>query len=146
MRVQDMMTSKVCVASSGQPIREAAQMMAQLDCGILPVGENDRLVGMITDRDITVRAIANGKGPDTPVKDIMSAEVCYCFADQDLDEICANMAEQKIRRLPVLNRQKQLVGIVSLGDIARTDGHDGYTADALQGISEPGGSHSQTAA
>lgn len=145
MKVQDTMTSDVFISETGQPIREVAQMMAKLDCGILPVGEDDRLVGMITDRDIAVRAVADGMGPDTPVEEVMSSEVCYCYADQDLAEVCANMAEQKIRRLPVLNRDKLLVGIISIGDIACTDGKARESANALSGISEPGGTHSQVA-
>lgn len=145
MKVQDTMTSDVFIAEKGQPIREAAEMMAKLDCGILPVSQGDRLVGMITDRDIAVRAVADGMGPDTPVENVMSSEVCYCYADQNLAEVCANMAQQKIRRLPVLNRDKRLVGIISLGDIACTDGQNGRSAEALNGISEPGGCHSQAA-
>lgn len=143
MQVKDSMTKEVFVAFPEQPIREAAEMMAKLEFGSLPVGEGDRLVGMITDRDIAVRAVASGKGPDTLVGEIMSKEICYCFDDQELDEICANMADQKVRRLPVVNRQKQLVGIVSLGDIALSDGHDRNSATALSGISTPGGQHSQ---
>lgn len=145
MKVQDTMTPDVFIAETGQPIRVAAQMMAKLDCGILPVGQGDRLVGMISDRDIAVRAVADGMGPDALVDDVMSTDVCYCFEDQDLAEVCANMAEQKIRRLPVLNRDKRLVGIISLGDIACTDGKDDQSAEALSGISEPGGMHSQAA-
>ena len=118
-------------------------MMAKLEFGSLPVGDDDRLIGMITDRDIAVRAVAMGKGPETRVGDIMSDEVCYCFADQEIDEICENMAEQKIRRLPVVDRAKRLVGIISLGDIALADGQDGGTVAALTGISVPGGEHSQ---
>lgn len=142
MQVKDTMTRDVFIAGPDQSIREAAELMAKLECGSLPIGENDRLVGMITDRDIAVRAVAAGKGPQTSVRDVMSDEVCYCFDDQQLDEVCANMADQKIRRLPVVDRQKRLVGIISLGDIARADGHDN-TAVALSGISEPGGEHSQ---
>lgn len=97
-------------------------MMTASDCGALPVGENDRLIGMITDRDIAIRAVAVGKGPDSLVGDVMSKEICYCFADQDLGEITANMGDTKVRRLPVVDRNKRLVGIVSLGDIARADG------------------------
>jgi CBS domain-containing protein len=125
-------------------IRKAAQMMAEIDAGALPVGEGDRLVGMITDRDIAVRAVAAGKSPNTPVGDIMSSEVCYCFEDQDLDEIADNMSDIKVRRLPVVNRQKRLVGILSLSDMALSDGHDGAVADALTSISAPGGQHSQS--
>jgi CBS domain-containing protein len=142
MQVSEAMSSDVKIASPDQSIRDAARMMAQLDCGSLPVGENDRLVGMITDRDIAVRAVAAGKSPNTAVHEIMSSEVKYCFEDDDLDEVANNMADIKVRRLPVLNRDKRLVGIVSLGDIALTEGA-GSAGSALCGISEPGGEHSQ---
>jgi CBS domain-containing protein len=144
MRIQDAMTRDVHIASPAHSIREAARMMAEIDAGALPVGENDRLVGMITDRDIAVRAVAAGKGPDTPVRDVMSRELCYCFEDQEIDEVAANMADQKIRRLPVVSREKRLVGIVSLGDIALADDPNGAATSALSGVSEPGGQHSQT--
>jgi CBS domain-containing protein len=122
MQVSEAMTDDVKIASPNQPIRDAARLMAQIDAGVLPVGENDRLVGMITDRDITIRAVGADKGPQTPIRDIMSKEVMYCFEDDDLDEVVQNMADIKLRRLPVLNRKKRLVGILSLGDIALTDG------------------------
>jgi CBS domain-containing protein len=144
MRVQEAMTGEVYLANPSEPIRDAAKMMAQIECGVLPVGENDRLVGMLTDRDIALRAVAAGKGPETPVRDVMSTEICYCFADQDLGEVTANMADIKVRRLPVLNRDKRLVGIVSLGDIALVDGRGKAATEALCGISEPGGAHSQS--
>ena len=143
MKVSETMTCDVRIAAPDQTIAEAAKMMAASDCGALPVGENDRLIGMITDRDIAIRAVAAGKGPDSLVGDVMSKEICYCFADQDLGEITANMGDTKVRRLPVVDRHKRLVGIVSLGDIARADGHDRATAAALSRISEEGGSHSQ---
>ena len=122
MRVQERMTKDVRIANPDQPISDAAKMMAECDCGALPVAENDRLAGMITDRDIAVRAVAKGKGPDTPVREVMSEGICYCFEDQDIGEVAANMADIQVRRLPVLNRDKQLVGILSIGDIARSDG------------------------
>ncbi|MCC6888305.1 MAG: CBS domain-containing protein [Hyphomicrobiales bacterium] len=145
MQVREVMSENVWIASPDQTIRDAASTMAQIDAGVLPVGENDRLVGMITDRDIAVRAIAQGKGPNTPVREVMSEEVKYCFEDEDLAEVAHNMADIKVRRLPVLNRDKRLVGIVSLGDLALTDGA-GSAGEALRGISEPGGAHSQSAA
>jgi CBS domain-containing protein len=144
MQVRQAMSKDVKIAAPTEAIREAAQMMAQIDAGILPVGENDRLVGMITDRDIAVRAVACGKGPDTPVRDVMTAEVKYCFMDDDIDDIARNMADLKIRRLPVLNAQKRIVGILSLGDIALASGVD-PAGHALCDISERGGAHSQTA-
>jgi len=143
MRVSEAMTADVRIASPDQTIAEAARLMAEIDAGVLPVGANDRLVGMITDRDIAIRAVAKGKTAQTPVREVMSKEVKYCFEDEDLDDVAENMAEIKVRRLPVLNRDKRLVGIVSLGDIAMTDGPDN-AGDALCGISEPGGQHSQS--
>jgi CBS domain-containing protein len=115
--------------------------MAEADVGILPVGENDRLVGMISDRDIIVRAVAAGQGPETAIGKIMSKEVMYCFLDDDVGGAAENMAELKVRRLPVLDHDKRLVGILSLGDVALNDG--GCAGEALTGISEPGGLHSQ---
>ena len=143
MLVRDAMSSDVKVANPNQSIRDAAMLMAKIDAGVLPVGENDRLVGMITDRDIAVRAIALGKGPDTRVREVMSEDVKYCFEDEEIDHVAQNMADIKVRRLPVLNRDKRLVGIVSLGDLALTDG-PANAGEALCGISEPGGAHSQS--
>jgi CBS domain-containing protein len=143
MQVRKAMSTDVKVASPAQSIRDAARVMAEIDAGVLPVGENDRLVGMITDRDIAVRAVAEGKGPSTPVCEVMSAEVKYCFEHEDLKEVAKNMADIKVRRLPVLNDQKRIVGILSLGDMAVADGAKN-AGGALCGISEPGGAHSQT--
>jgi CBS domain-containing protein len=142
MRVSDAMTASVKIASPQQTIAEAARMMGEIDAGALPVGDGDRLVGMLTDRDIVIRAVALGKGPQTPVKEVMSTEVLYCFADQDLDDVVQNMADTKVRRMPVLNREKRMIGILSLGDVALVDDPD-VTGEALSEISEPGGRHSQ---
>jgi CBS domain-containing protein len=144
MRVKDAMSAHVKIANPSQSIREAARLMAELDCGCLPVGEEDRLVGMVTDRDIAVRAVAEGMSLKTPIREIMSLEVKYCFEDAELDEVAQNMADIKVRRLPVVNRDKRLVGILSLGDLALTE-DAGYAASALSGISSPGGEHSQSA-
>ena len=144
MNVSEVMTKQVEVVAPSQTLKEAAELMQQIDTGVLPVGENDRLVGMISDRDIAVRAIALGKGPDTLVRDVMSGDVKYCFEEDDVDDVAQNMADIKVRRLPVLNKGKRLVGIVSLGDLALTDGPDN-AGEALRGISEPGGAHSQSA-
>jgi len=142
MLVSEAMSSNVKIANPDQSIRDAARMMAEIDAGSLPVGDNDRLVGMITDRDIAIRGVGAGKLPTTPVREVMSTEVKYCFEDEDLDEVAENMADIKVRRLPVLNREKRLVGIVSLGDIALVDGPSN-AGSALCSISEPGGEHSQ---
>jgi CBS domain-containing protein len=94
------MTKNVHIIAPNQTVREAAARMAEIDAGALPVAESDRLIGMITDRDIAVRGVAQGKGPETPVRDVMSAEVCYCFEDQELDEVAANMADVKTGASP----------------------------------------------
>lgn len=143
MKVSEAMTRNVRVARPGQTIREAAAMMAEIDAGVLPVGDNDRLVGMITDRDIAVRAVAQGMGPSARVEDVMTSEVRYCFEDEDTTDVLANLGEQQIRRLPVVNRDKRLVGILSLGDLAARS--DGAAGPALSQISRHGGMHSQTA-
>ena len=142
MKVREAMSGDVLVAAPHQSIRDAARLMSDHDIGALPVGENDRLVGMITDRDIAVRAVADGRGPDTEVQEVMSREVMYCFEDDDLDEVASNMGDIQVRRLPVVSRDKRLVGIVSLSDVAACE--DAKTAGkAVAGISSPGGAHSQ---
>jgi CBS domain-containing protein len=143
MRVSDAMTREVRVASPGQSIREVAKIMAEIDAGAMPVGDNDRLVGMITDRDIAIRAVAEGKGPDTPVREVMSTEtVLYCYEDEELDHVAKNMSEQQVRRLPVVNRDKRLVGIVSLGNLAQTEGR--AANKAVKGVTKPSGQHNQS--
>jgi CBS domain-containing protein len=137
------MTRAVRIADPNQTLQEAASVMADADAGVLPVGDNDRLVGMLTDRDIAVRGVAAGRGPDAKVRDVMSAEVMYCYDDEQIEDVLENMGELQVRRLPVVNRDKRLVGIISLGDLAAKD-RSAKTADALCGISKPGGEHSQT--
>lgn len=143
MRVSEVMSRDVHVANPDQSICDAARLMADLDTGVLPVGENDRLIGVITDRDIVVRAVAANKSPDTSVREIMSKELLYCFEDQDLEDVADNMSAQKIRRLPVIDRGKRLVGIISLGDVARKE-RSQTVGQTVADISEPGGQHSQT--
>jgi len=143
MKVSEVMTRDVRLIEPTQTIQEAARLMAELDTGIMPVREGDRLVGMITDRDIAVRAVAQGRGPDTPIRDIMTDEVKYCYEDDDTDDAARNMADIQVRRLPVLTRDKRLVGIISLGDMAVSEG-SGRAGEAVAGISQPGGQHSQT--
>lgn len=143
MQVQEAMTRDVALASPEETIREAAIKMANIDAGALPVSDNDRLVGMITDRDIAVRAVAEGLPPDTRVREVMSAEVKYCFDDEDVNDVARNMADIQVRRLPVVNRDKRLVGIIALGDIAQNAGAR-PAGVAIEGISEPGGQHNQS--
>jgi CBS domain-containing protein len=143
MKVSEAMTRDVCVARPDLSIQEAAKLMSDIDAGVLPVGENDRLVGMITDRDIALRAVAPGKGPQTAVREVMTSDVRYCFEDEDTEHVARNMGDQQVRRLPVVNRDKRLVGILSLGDLAVAEGAE-PAAEALASISLPGGPHSQT--
>jgi CBS domain-containing protein len=143
MKISEVMTRDVRLIEPTQTIRDAARLMTELDAGILPVREGDRLVGMITDRDIAIRAVAQGRGPDTPIREAMTDEVLYCFEDDDTAKVERNMADIKVRRLPVLNRDKRLVGIVSLGDLAMND-KAAQVGTAMAGISQPGGLHSQT--
>jgi len=140
MRVSEAMTRNVRLCTPGQTIREVASMMAEIDAGSMPVGENDRLIGMVTDRDIAIRAVAAGKSPETPVREVMSEHIHYCFDDEEVDEVAQNMGDIKVRRLPVVNRDKRLVGILSLGDVARTEGGE-TVGDAVVGVSQPGGAH-----
>jgi CBS domain-containing protein len=142
MRVSEAMTREVRVATPGQSIRDVAKIMAEIDAGAMPVGENDKLVGMITDRDIAIRGVALGKGPDTPVREVMSTEqVLYCYEDDELDNIAKNMGDERVRRLPVVNKEKRLVGIVSLGNIAQREPK--AANKAVKGVTKPGGAHQQ---
>jgi CBS domain-containing protein len=141
MKVSECMSKDVQLATPTETVREAAGKMRKIDAGVLPVEDNDRLVGMITDRDIALRTIGEGKGPDTHVGDVMSKKVRYCFDDEELEAVSRQMGEFQVRRLPVLNREKRLGGILSLGDVSHAD--DKSSAKALRDISKPGGVHSQ---
>ena len=143
MRVSEAMTHQVCVAHPRQSIRDAARVMAEIDAGVLPVGEDGRLVGMITDRDIAVRAVAQGKGPYTAVRDVMTVDVKYCYEDEDVGHVARNMGDIRVRRLPVVDREKRLVGIIALGDLA-VAGEAAPATVAITGISQPGGDHCQS--
>ena len=143
MQVKQAMSNDVRISNPNQSIREAAAVMAEIDVGALPVCDNDRLAGMVTDRDIAIRGVAEGKAPTTPVREVMSKDIDYFFEDDDINDAAQRMAEAKLRRMVVLNRDKRLVGIVSLGDIAMVDGPV-HAGEALCGISEPGGQHSQS--
>jgi CBS domain-containing protein len=137
------MTRDVRLLSPDQTIREAASLMADIDVGSLPVGDNDRLVGMITDRDIVIRAVAQGKSADTKVAEVMSKEILYCLDTDEIDDVARNMGKAQVRRLPVVNSDKRLVGIVSLGDLARND-DPATIGRTVTKVSTPGGKHNQT--
>ena len=136
MRLKDVMTRDVELIRPDATVEEAAEKMEALNVGPLPVCDGRRLVGMITDRDITVRAVAAGVGPETKVRDVMSPDVVYAFEDQDVREAERIMQDQQIRRLPILDRDKRLVGIVSLGDLA-VDADSRSVGETLERISEP---------
>ncbi len=141
MKVSDVMTRDIEVIAPDATLREAAQKMTVLDVGPLPVSDGRRLLGMVTDRDITVRAIAEGRDPNTTrIDEVMTQGAVYCFANQDVREAARIMEEHQIRRLVVLDRAKNLVGVVSLGDLAVGGASRKVTAEALKGVSEPSGS------
>jgi CBS domain-containing protein len=135
MQIREIMTRNVKLISPQDSIRDAARRMRDEDIGSLPVADGDRLVGYLTDRDIVIRAIADSGGADSPVRDAMSERVLYCFEDESVDDVARNMAENQVRRLPVLTREKRLCGVVALGDLAA---HADEPAEkALEGISRP---------
>ena len=136
MQVQEIMTAMVDLADPNMTIRDAARVMRADNVGALPVGENDRLIGMVTDRDIVMRAVAEDRTPGTTaVRDVMSERIYYCFEDEDVEQAAKAMAEHQVRRLPVLNRHKRLVGIVALADLGLNA--ENAANVALEGISEP---------
>ena len=138
MPLNDIMTADPVVLSPEATLTEAARRMRDLDSGVMPVGERDRLVGMLTDRDITVRATAEGKDPNTtPVREAMTPDVVSCFEDDDIGLAARKMEEHQIRRLIVLNRDKRLVGIASLGDIAVHAANDRLAGEVTEAVSEP---------
>jgi CBS domain-containing protein len=135
-KISDVMTRDVHIASPNQTIREVADEMAKADIGSLPVGENDRLVGIITDRDIVLRAVAKGRDPKTTVRDVMTERIQYCYEDDDVIGVAENMAHLGVRRLPVLNHDKRLVGIVALNNVANC-GESKAASELLKGVAEP---------
>lgn len=144
MKVSDAMTSDVRVVRPQQSISEAARVMAECDSGVLPVTDGERLVGVVTDRDIAIRAVAREMSPHTTVGEVMSKEVLYCYEDEELDDVAQNMGDLQVRRLPVMNRDKRLVGILSIGDLSLSTRPD-VTGLAVADVSRPGGRHSQAA-
>ena len=142
MKISEVMTRDVETVTPDQTAREAASFMLQADAGSIPVKDGDRLIGMITDRDIAVRGVAKGHGPDTPVRDLMSDGLVCARMDDEVEDIAIKMADAQVRRLPVIDESENLVGIVSLGDLAReVQGEEAH--EALEGVSQPGGAHQQ---
>lgn len=142
MKVSEVMTTEVETISAEQTAREAASFMLRADAGSIPVCDGSRVIGIITDRDIAVRGVAEGRGPDTPVSELMSDGIICAYEDDDVETVAQRMSDEQIRRLPVLDADDNLCGIVSLGDLARET--RGQTAEqALEGVSAPGGIHQQ---
>lgn len=142
MKICDVMTKSVEKVGPDQTVKEAADFMLSADTGSIPVCDGDKLIGMITDRDIAVRGIAKGYGPDTCVRDLMTGDVVAVREDEDVEDVAAKMSEAQVRRMPVLDSNDKLCGMVSLGDLSReTDGPS--AARALEGVSKLGGQHQQ---
>lgn len=141
MKVSEIMSRDVHIARPDQTLQEVARAMADRDLGFMPVGDDDRLVGTITDRDIVVRALAQGRDGSTLVRDTMTEDVHYCFDDEDTEHVTQNMGNIQVRRLPVVNRDKRLVGVISLADAALKDDPESVGV-AMTGVVEPGGPHS----
>ncbi|MGH8545734.1 MAG: CBS domain-containing protein [Gammaproteobacteria bacterium] len=141
MQIREIMSTEVEIIPTNASIREAAAKMKELDVGAIPVCDGQELKGLVTDRDIAVRAVAEGRDSSkTKVSDIMSTDLAYCFEDDEVEDAAQLMEVKQIRRLPILNREKHLVGIVSLGDLSiRTEGAEeqDLAAEALEEISEP---------
>jgi CBS domain-containing protein len=142
MKVSEVMTRDVETVSPDQPVQQAASFMLSADAGSIPVTQGDRLIGMITDRDIAVRGVAKGYGPDTPVRELMTDDIVTARLDDDTDDIAARMSSAQVRRLPVIDDEERLCGIVSLGDLTQK-GSDSAAEQALEGVTEPGGDHRQ---
>ena len=136
MKVNEIMSREIRTVSPDTPLREIALIMRQADIGALIINQDDRMAGMITDRDLVIRAMADGMDLNTPVSRIMSDEVRYCFEDEEVDHVAKNMAQLEKRRLPVVNRDKRLVGMVSLANVASYNA-DKLSANLLRGVARP---------
>ena len=141
MKVSEIMSHDVQIANPQQSVAEVARIMADKEIGFMPVGENDQLVGTITDRDIVVRAVADGMGGDAMVREVMTRDIKYCFEDEDVDDLTRNMGDVKVRRMPVVNRDKRITGVVSIGDAALAERE--AAGAGLKKVAEPGGPHAQ---
>ena len=138
MKLKDVMTPRVREIAPGTSLRDAARQMKELNVGVLPVCDGNRVVGVLTDRDVAIRAVAEGCDADaTCASDVMSPGVIYCYEDEDVKQAARIMEEKQIRRLLVMDRNQQTVGIVSLGDLATRQGDDRLSGEVLERISEP---------
>jgi uncharacterized protein (DUF2267 family)/CBS domain-containing protein len=144
MKVADVMTRDVRLATPDDTLQAVASRMADEDIGFLPVGENDRLVGTITDRDIVARAVAHGSDGQCRVRDAMTGDVMYCFEDESIDDVMQNMSDIQVRRMPVVDRNKRLVGVVSMADAA-IKYNPAAAGAAMCGVVQPEGSYASSA-
>lgn len=136
-QISDIMTRDVRCVAPNDSMQRAAKAMEELDVGALPVWDGQNLIGMVTDRDITIRGVAEGKAVDSPVSEVMSTDVEYCFEDDQIDDVMEKMQGSQIRRVPVMDRQKRLIGMVSLGDLAIRTGAEEDVHDTLESVSQP---------
>ena len=143
MKISEVMTKNVATVTPDQSAREAAAFMLSAEAGSIPVLDGDKLVGMITDRDIAVRGVAQGHGPETPVRELMSEGLICIRDDEEVSDVASRMANAQVRRLPVIDSDDRLCGIVSLGDLSR-EAKENLAAKALEGVSQPGGDHRQS--
>ena len=142
MKIRDLMTTEIETVTADQTAKEAAGFMLSADTGSIPVCDEGKVIGMITDRDIAVRGVAEGLGPETAVRELMSEKIVCARDDDEVSTVAQRMSEAQVRRLPVLNADGKLVGIVSLGDLSR-EASDAAASRALEGVSAPGGQHQQ---
>ena len=136
-KLKDLMSRDVQVISPDGTIKEAAQQMRKGNFGMMPVGENDRMIGTISDRDIVIRAVAEGKDPSTKVREVMSEGIVWAYEEDSVDDAAKLMGDRQIRRLPIVNADKRLVGIVALGDFAVVSADIEVAGEALSEISKP---------
>lgn len=142
MKISECMSRDVQIAAPDHTMQSAAQIMADIDAGFLPVADDDRLIGIVTDRDIAIRGVAAGRPPEASIREVMTDEVKYCFADEEAEDVLENMGDIQVRRLPVVDREKRLVGIVSITDLASNS--DATAAGQTLGdTARPSAQHSQ---
>ncbi|MVA82557.1 CBS domain-containing protein [Agrobacterium vitis] len=139
MKVSEVMSRDVLIANPNDTIAEVARKMADAEIGFMPVGENDQLVGTVTDRDLVVRGLADRLDGNAKIREVMTQDVKYCFEDEDLNHVTRNMGQVQVRRLPVVNRDKQLTGMVSIGDAALIEAQ--AAGAGLKKVARPGGEH-----
>ena len=142
MKISEVMTRDVQTVRPDQSAQEAARFMLKAEAGSIPVTDGDRLIGMITDRNIAVRGVAKGYGPDTPIRELMTDDVICARLDDSIEDVAGRMSEAQVRRLPVIDQDEKLCGIVSLGDLSR-EADSNCASEALEGVSQPGGEHQQ---